>query len=124
MNTEREAEEAEGARYDMQSGKERSPRHHLRINSDGEDGGLLLANPMACSEVASSPAASTGGQIARTGDRGSFKKSRPKSPSLLRFFVRGVSKKASVDAEDEELGSSGSDHEDPFSVGKARPIWY
>ncbi len=106
----------------MQTGKERSPRHHLRITSDGQDGGLLLANPMTCSEVPSPPGTGggggqliggAGGQIARTNERGSFKKSRPKSPSLLRFFVR---KKVSADADEEELGSSGSDHEDPFSV--------
>ncbi len=108
----------------MQSGKERSPRHHLRISSDSQDGGLLLANPMACGNGNESPVAAggqqpggPGGPIARTSERGSFKKSRPKSPSLLRFFVRGGgNKKQSVEADEEDLGSSGSDHEDPFSV--------
>ncbi len=96
----------------MQSGKERSPRHHLRISSDSRDGALLLANLMACgngNEVSSPVAAGgqqlggPGGPIARTSERGSFKKSRPKSPSLLRFFVRGGgNKKQSVEADEED----------------------
>ena len=44
-------------------------------------------------------------------------KNRSKSPALLRFFVRGSgsSRKAS-EVEEEDYASSGSDHEDPFSV--------
>ena len=54
-----------------------------------------------------------------SGERSSFGKgkNRSKSPALLRFFVRGSggSRKTS-EVEEEDYGSSGSDHEDPFSV--------
>ena len=54
-----------------------------------------------------------------SGERSSFGKgkNRSKSPALLRFFVRGSggSRKTS-EVEEEDYASSGSDHEDPFSV--------
>lgn len=54
-----------------------------------------------------------------SGERSSFGKgkNRSKSPALLRFFVRGGggSRKTS-EVEEDDYGSSGSDHEDPFSV--------
>ena len=96
--------------------KERSTRQHLRIDVGRNSPDLLLANPMACGDI--SPAGMVSPPqppIARNSERGSFKKSRPKSPSLLRFFVRGGSRKVSS-ADEEEYGSSSSDHEDPFSV--------
>lgn len=95
--------------------KERSTRQHLRIDVGRNSPDLLLANPMACGDI--SPAGMVSPPqppIARNSERGSFKKSRPKSPSLLRFFVRGGSRKVSS-ADEEEYGSSSSDHEDPFS---------
>ena len=54
-----------------------------------------------------------------TGERSSFGKgkNRSKSPALLRFFVRGSSSgRKTSEVEEEEDVSSGSDHEDPFSV--------
>ena len=54
------------------------------------------------------------------GERSSFgkgSKNRSKSPALLRFFVRGSgSSRKTSEVEEEDYASSGSDHEDPFSV--------
>lgn len=99
--------------------KERSSRQYMRIDvAGGQEGGLLLANPMTCGDISSgngsSTAATNGTVLGRTSERGSMRKSRPKSPSLLRFFVRGSTRKSSADEED--YASSGSEHEDPFSV--------
>lgn len=95
--------------------KERSSRQHMKIEYSREredtemNGGLLLSNPM-CNDL---PAGTPTGMHGRSStERGSFKKSRPKSPSLLRFFVRP----RKVSADEDECASSGSDHEDPFSV--------
>ena len=77
--------------------------------------------------VSNFPAGGIGGpSLSRaSNERSSFKnKSRPKSPSLFRFFVRGHSaggggRKVSYDVDEEDYGadaSSGSEHEDPFSV--------
>ena len=98
--------------------KERSSRQHMRIDvAGGQDGGLLLANPMTCGDISAGNGSSPNGTVlGRTSERGSMRKSRPKSPSLLRFFVRGSSRKSSADEED--YASSGSDHEDPFSVSQ------
>ena len=87
--------------------KERSSKQRLRIDvgQEGgeEDGNLLLANPMAGGEV-SSPHSQMPPKA----------KSRPKSPSLLRFFVRGT-RKVSEDIEE----AAGSDHEDGLSVSQS-----
>ena len=86
--------------------KERCTKQRLRIDvaQEGgeEDGNLLLANPMAGGEV-SSPLSQMPTKA----------KSRPKSPSLLRFFVRGT-RKVSEDIEE----AVGSDHEDGLSVSQ------
>ena len=95
--------------------KERSTRQHLRIDVGRDSPDLLLANPMACGDIYPAVQPPPQPAIARNSERGSFKKSRPKSPSLLRFFVRGGSRKVSS-ADEDEYGSSSSDHEDPFSV--------
>ena len=99
--------------------KERSSRQHNRIDpareregSETQNGGLFLHNPM-CSDFSSG---APGLQARASSERGSFKKQRPKSPAILRFFVRGGSRKESS-ADEEDYASSGSDHEDPFSVG-------
>lgn len=86
------------------------------ISQEGgeEDGTLLLANPMAGGDV--SPH-STVSQSDHTQPKASLsRKSRPKSPSLLRFFVRGT-RKASEDIE-ETADSTSSDHEDGLSVSQ------
>ena len=66
----------------------------------------------------------TSGSLTRGSERSSFGKgggggkNRSKSPALLRFFVRGGSagSRKTSEVEEEDYGSSGSDHEDPFSV--------
>lgn len=100
--------------------KERSSKHHMKIDLGREEanGGLLLANPMACGDI--SPNNGSLG-IGGRSERGSMRKSRPKSPkspSLLRFFVRSGSgrKGSSADEDQEDYASSGSEHDDPFSV--------
>ena len=117
--------------------KERSSRQHLRIDVavGGKESSLLLANPMTCSDIP--PGASSTGShatsngdgggsslLGRTSERASLRKIRPKSPSLLRFFVRGSTRKSSADDDDGvgggggggAGGSSGSDQADAFSV--------
>ena len=102
----------------MDKRKERSSKHKLRVEvsrgSGEEDGALLLANPMAGGEV-SNPrvtSATTQQNVDHAQARASlWRKSRPKSPSLLRFFVRS-SRKTSEDIDD----STCSDHEDGMSV--------
>ena len=118
--------------------KERSSRQHLRIDvaAGGKESSLLLSNPMACSDI-SPGASSAGGHVTsngdgglsllgRTSERASLRnKIRPKSPSLLRFFVRGSTRKSSADDDDGgggggggagAGGSSGSDQDEAFSV--------
>ena len=120
--------------------KEKSSRQHLRIDVavGGKEGSLLLANPMTCSDIP--PGASSTGShatsngdggsslLGRTSERASLRKIRPKSPSLLRFFVRGSTRKSSADDDDGvgggggggAGGSSGSDQDDAFSVSHLR----
>lgn len=100
----------------------------------GKESSLLLSNPMTCSDI-SPGASSAGGHVtsngdgglsllARTSERTSLRKIRPKSPSLLRFFVRGSTRKSSADDDDGggggggagAGGSSGSDQDEAFSV--------
>lgn len=71
----------------------------------------------------SSAGLGNGGSLTRGGgsnERSSFGKggkNRSKSPALLRFFVRGSgSSRKTSEVEEEDYASSGSDHEDPFSV--------
>lgn len=101
----------------MEKKKERSSKQKLRIGisqEDGERSTLLLANPMAGGEVNLHALVSPNDHVQ---PRASLqKKSRPKSPSLLRFFVRG-SRKASEDF-DEAVDSVCSDHEDSLSVSQ------
>ena len=102
----------------MEKKKERSSRQKLRVETGQEggeeDGNLMLANPMAGGEV--SPHATVVPQYEHLQPRASLtgKKTRPKSPSLLRFFVRGT-RKASEDLE-ESADCACSDHEDSSSV--------
>ena len=93
----------------MDKRKERSSRQRLRVDTSQEggeeDGTLLLANPMAGGEVSPQSA------VDHTQPKASLsRKIRPKSPSLLRFFVRGT-RKASEDIE-EATDWTGSDHDD------------
>lgn len=79
-----------------------------------EDGNLMLANPMAAGEISHQSALS---QSDHTQSKASHtRKTRPKSPSLLRFFVRGT-RKPSEDIE-ETADSTSSDHEDGLSVSQ------
>ena len=104
----------------------------------GKESSLMLANPMTCSDIPPG-ASSAGGHVTsngdgslsllgRTSERASLRKIRPKSPSLLRFFVRGSTRKSSADDDDGggggggggagagAGGSSGSDQDEAFSV--------
>ena len=95
--------------------------HHLPLRtsppSSSANNGLTQSLNLSHSSSASTPVSTLtrGG----SGERSSFGKgkNRSKSPALLRFFVRGTggSRKTS-EVEEEDYGSSGSDHEDPFSV--------
>ena len=102
---------------EMEKKKERSSKQKLRVEvgqeAGEEDGNLLLANPMAGGEV--SPHATVSQNDHFQPRAAHAKKNRPKSPSLLRFFVRGT-RKASEDLED----SLCSDHEDGLSVSQYR----
>ena len=100
----------------MEKKKERSSKQRMKVDMGpecgGEDGNLLLANPMAGGEV---DPHTTLLPSDHSQPRASLqKKSRPKSPSLLRFFVRGT-RKPSEDLE-EAVGCASSDHEDGLSV--------
>lgn len=100
----------------MEKKKERSSKLKLRtgiVQEGGENGLLLLANPMAGGEVSPNTSVTPNDHVQ---PRASLKKSRPKSPSLLRFFVRGT-RKASEDF-DEAVDSVCSDHEDSLSVSQ------
>ena len=105
----------------MEKRKERSSRHRMKIDSGREgaeeDGTLLLANPMAGGEVSPHSVTSALPQEHQQPKAPLVvgKKSRPKSPSLLRFFVRGGGNRKASE-EEETVDSAGSDHEDPFSV--------
>ena len=58
-----------------------------------------------------------GGGSSERSSFGKGGKNRSKSPALLRFFVRGsAGSRKTSEVEEEDYGSSGSDHEDPFSV--------
>jgi hypothetical protein len=75
----------------------------------------------------------TSGSLTRGSERSSFGKgggggggkNRSKSPALLRFFVRGSSagSRKTSEVEEEDYASSGSDHEDPFSVSIVRVLY-
>ena len=99
----------------MEKKKEKSCRQRLKVDTaqeSGEDGTLLLANPMAGGEV--SPHALVS-QDHPQPKAAATKRSKPKSPSLLRFFVRGTRKSG----EDEDaVDLACSDHEDAFSVSR------
>lgn len=101
----------------MDKKKERSSKQKLRVEvnrgSGLEDGNLMLANPMAGGELSHRVALGTTHQNVDQVQAKAFvwKKNRPKSPSLLRFFVRGT-RKTSEDIDD----STSSDHEDGLSV--------
>ena len=102
----------------MDSKKERSSRQRLKVDigrgAKDDDGTLLLANPMAGGEV-SSPRTPTSSHSDHVPSKAApWKKGGPKSPSILRFFVRGStsSRKASEDVED----SLSCDHDDGLSV--------
>ena len=59
----------------------------------------------------------SGGGSSERSSFGKGGKNRSKSPALLRFFVRGsAGSRKTSEVEEEDYGSSGSDHEDPFSV--------
>ena len=108
----------------MEKKKEKSGRQRMRVDSGrevgDERGTLLLANPMAGGEVAASlPPTGAPEQPQPRVPLAGARKTRPKSPSLLRFFVRGgVGRKGSE--EEEGVDSAGSDHDDPFSVSRGR----
>ena len=52
-------------------------------------------------------------------------KNRSKNPALLRFFVRGnAGSRKTSEVEEEDYASSGSDHEDPFSVSIVYKKYY
>ena len=116
----RETEGEKNREIGMEKKKEKCGRQRMRVDSGREAGDergtLLLANPMAGGEVAASlPPAGPPAQPQPRVPLAGARKTRPKSPSLLRFFVRGgVSRKGSE--EEEGMDSAGSDHDDPFPV--------
>lgn len=99
--------------------------HHLpsRRSPPSLSGNGGLTQSLNYTHTSASSSSNPTGSLTRggSGERSSFGKgkNRSKSPALLRFFVRGSggggSRKTS-EVEEEDYASSGSDHEDPFSV--------
>ena len=95
----------------MEGKKERSSRKKLKVEMGRGSKGhsLLLANPMAGGEVIG-PRATAGLDHVQP-KAAPWKKSAPKSPSILRFFVRG-GRKPSEETDD----SLSCDPDDGLSV--------